>query len=447
MPIRDIVLSVVMLVLLPAGFLHPWIGILVWSWLGYMNPHRQVWGFARDMPWAMLVALAVLAGIPFAKDRKPIPWLRETFLLAALWGMYSLTTLTAMYPDEAWEQWQKVSKVLLFTFITMMFFQDRRRLRCLFLVIALSLGFYGLKGGVFSVLTGGQHRVQGPDASFFAGNTTVGVAMLMALPFLYYLQEDEPRKWLRHLLRITFWASAVAVIFTYSRGAMLGLPVVLGLLFLKRGGGRRLIAGISAAVLLGGLFLAVAPYVIPQKWWDRMATIQSYEEEGSAMSRLKAWKVAYQLASDRPLTGGGFLALEHEEIYLRYGAPWGKHSAHSIYFGVLGDHGFIALGLFVSLILLCFWSLFTLRWTTRRLPSGDWFRRSALMLEASLAAYAVTGAFFTLAYFDLFYHLVSLVVMLRVLARQEIAALKEAGPATAVLDIPGQRTGPPVLKR
>src|SRR5712691_8183252 len=219
---RDLVVTAAVLGVLPFCFARPWIGVLAWSWLGYMNPHRLTYGFASTLPFAMIVAVATLTGLVFAKDRKPVPLVRETYLLGALWLMYTITTIFALYPEEAWAQWDKVSKVMLFTFITMKLFQDRERLRYLFLVIAFSIGFFGLKGGIWAIATGGGNKVYGPDASFLGSNNSIGLALNMILPFLFILQKDEPRKWLRRLMQVMFWTSIVAIIFTYSRGAVVG---------------------------------------------------------------------------------------------------------------------------------------------------------------------------------------------------------------------------------
>lgn len=409
-----------------------------------MNPHRLTWGSASTFPFAQLVAIATLAGIPFARDRKPIPWMRETYLLAALWLMYTLSTFEALYPDEAWAQWEKVSKVLLFTFVTLKFFQDRGRLRCLFLVIALSIGFYGLKGGVWAILTGGQHRVYGPEASFLGSNNSIGLALNMTLPFLFFLQKDESRTWLRRLMWLTFWVSIVAIIFTYSRGAFLGLVIVLTILGMK--GSKRLLTGMAITLAVATFFLLLGSWFVPERWWERIGTMWTYGQDQSAEGRLISWRVAWELALDRPLTGGGFWALPHEEIFAKYAPGYsGLHSAHSIYFSVLGDHGFIALALFVFLILSCLWSLARLRRTVGTHPSGSWLVGPSLMLEASFAAYMVSGAFLTEAYFDLFYHLVSAVIILKVLVRRALAAPAPAtGLASAgVIQTPIRRSPAP----
>src|SRR5262245_56144701 len=102
MPLRDIFLTVVILGLLPSCLLRPWIGILVWSWLGYMNAHKLCWGFARDMPWAQIVAITVFMGILVSpdKERRALPNFKETWMLLGLWAVYTLSTIFAWYPDR-----------------------------------------------------------------------------------------------------------------------------------------------------------------------------------------------------------------------------------------------------------------------------------------------------------------------------------------------------------
>ena len=116
------------------------------------------------------------------------------------------------------------------TFVTMSLFQDRARLRWLYMVPALGIGFYGFKGGIWVLVTGGGELVFGPDMSFFADNNTLGLALCMVLPILLYLSRDEKRQWLKRILQVTFCLSIISIIFTYSRGAFLGLFVILSVL-------------------------------------------------------------------------------------------------------------------------------------------------------------------------------------------------------------------------
>ena len=52
---RGIVLTIFIFATIPAIFYSPWIGVLVFSWFSYMNPHKLAWGFVQSMPFAMIV--------------------------------------------------------------------------------------------------------------------------------------------------------------------------------------------------------------------------------------------------------------------------------------------------------------------------------------------------------------------------------------------------------
>jgi probable O-glycosylation ligase (exosortase A-associated) len=413
MPIRDILLTVVVFGSLPICFLRPWIGMLVWSWIGYMNPHRLAWGFARNIPFAFMVAMAVMFGFLFTKDRYSLPRTREVFLLLLLWGTFFLSTLFAVYPQDAWEHLNKVSKILLMTFMTLLLLQETKKVKMLLWVIALSIGFFGLKGGIWGVLTGGQNMVLGPPNSFISGNTEIGLAMNMVLPLLLFLRRETNRPWLRHVLLAIFVFSIIAILITYSRGALLGLAVVLSVLFLK-GRGKVIVL----LILCVGFFLA-AMY-LPEKWVGRMETIETYEQDRSAMGRLRAWEMAWNLALDRPFLGAGFRAFQ-PEMYQRYlpEYPASSRDAHSIFFQVLAEHGFTGIVLYIMLILSTFLSLRQLIRRSRRNTSLQWIFSCAQMLEASLIGYVVSGMFLSLSYFDLFYQFVAIVIILKQLTRAE----------------------------
>jgi probable O-glycosylation ligase (exosortase A-associated) len=411
MSFRDLVLNLIVFAALPVAFARPWIGVLVWSWLGLMNPHRLTWGFSYTMPFALMVAVATLAGLVFTKDRRPLPRTRELYLLIALWALFVLSTLGALYPDDAWVQLDKVSKILLMTFVGLMLLQDEHKLRGLIWVIAMSVGFFGLKGGIWALRTGGTEQVLGPPDSFIEGNTEIGLALNMVLPLLIFLRREESRWWLRSLLTAMVAFSAVAIVFTYSRGAVVGLAVVLVMLVLKSRARFMVAVLLAVAILLGQSFA-------PPKWFGRMETMQTYEQDRSAMGRINAWYVAYRIALDHPLLGAGFRPFTIE-THLRYlpSTPASGLDAHSIFFQVLGEHGFTGLALYVALIVSILLTLRSVMRSARGDPSGKkkWMESCAQMLEASLVAYVVSGLFLSQSYFDLFYYLVAITMILKVL--------------------------------
>jgi probable O-glycosylation ligase (exosortase A-associated) len=359
-----------------------------------------------------MVAAPLLLGLVFTKERKKFPITRETILMLILWGWYTLTTIFAIYPKNAWERWDITAKILLMTFVTLLLFQDRKKLKYLLLVTTLSVGFFGFKGGIFTIRTGGEFRVMGPPTSFIGDNNAMAMALLMVCPVLYYLAREETNRKLKIFLQATLFLSLISIIGSYSRGALLGLIAVIGVFFLRLNFKAKFLAAI--VIVLGvGLLFAYAP----EKWFARMGTIENYEEDGSAMGRIGAWKFAWNLASDRFL-GGGFNTFT-AELFLIYAPDAEPRAAHSIYFQVLGDHGFAGLGIFLALLGSSFLSLLKIRKTFKHIPSCQWLCNYADGVMLGLVPYAISGAFLSLAYFDLYYNYVAVVILLKALAKEE----------------------------
>lgn len=414
---RDYALILFFLVLLPFCLQRPYVSILVWSWFGYMNPHRLTWGIAYGFPFSQIIAFVAIISI--AKEMKSFsfPWERETILLLLLWFMFFLTTIFALNPEGAWEKLDRVSKILFMTCMTMYVINDKEKLRLLILVIALSLGYFGFKGGLFSLLSAGQFRVYGPPDSFIAENNGLALALNMALPLLYYLAKEEQSQKLKLLFKSVFALTILAVLFTYSRGGFLGLMVVASAVFLRMKLSGKLLVGAFVLILLPPLIT-----VMPDQWLGRMQTIETYESDGSAMSRIEAWKLAWRIGLARPLTGAGFQAMEDERMYdLYYPEATLRHDVHSVYFEALGECGFVTLGILLLLMGSCILSLRGLRKRARNNPALQWLDQYSHMVQISLYAYMVCGAFLELLSFDLFYHLVSIVVILKTLEKRALA--------------------------
>jgi len=407
MPIRDIIVLAIIFGSLPFILRRPWVGILVWCWLGFMNPHRLSWGFARNFNVAEIVAIATIISLLISKEHKRIPWTRETkvLLLFIIWMF--ITTLFALEPEAAWSQWDKVWRIQLMIFMTMMIMGTRERLQALVWITVLSIGFYGVKGGIFTIATGGNYMVLGPSDTFIGVRGGIALALNMTLPLMRYLQLTTQKAWVRNGLTAAMVLTAFAIIGTLSRGAFLG-AIAMGIFLLLKT--RKKI-----------IYLLIAPVVavsiisfMPADWTERMHTIKTYEQDASAMGRINAWWFAYNLAKDRPMLGGGFETFR-PDLFEQYAPnPDAYHDAHSIFFEVLGEHGFIGLFLFLTLGIMV-WR--TGSWIIRNGKNNSetkWMADLASMIQVSMVAYVVGGSFLGLAYFDYYYHLIAMLVLCKV---------------------------------
>ena len=414
---RDILVTVIVLGSLPFFFSRPYIGVLVWSWLSYMNPHRLGWGFAYDMPFAKIVAVTLFLSLLFnSRDIRKPPMYPLTWLWLAFIFWMGITTALAIYPDLAGLQYEKVIKIQVIILLAMMIIRTPESMQLMLWVIYLSVGFFGIKGGIFTILHGGNYRIYGPPDSYIADNNSLAVALLMVLPLGYYLFGREQRRWVRYALVASMPLIAISVVGSYSRGALLAISAVAVFLWWKSR--NRLLLGIAVLPLLPVLFLAM-----PQGWHNRMETISTYQEDASAMGRINAWRYAFNVANSRP-AGAGFDSWSAETFARWAPVPDDVHAAHSIYFSVLADHGWLGLIMFLA-IFFAAWRLATrIIKTCDGLPEHRWMADLSRMLQVSLIAYAVGGAFLSLSYFDLPWHMVGILVLMRVMLEEQGIAVK-----------------------
>jgi putative inorganic carbon (HCO3(-)) transporter len=427
---RGLVLLVIVFAALPVMLVKPHVGVLFWAWMSYMNPHRLTWGFTRTFPFAAIIAVTTILGWLFSRERKMPP--RDPLLiLLIVWSVWiSVTTLLAVFPDTAYPLWDRAIKVLFMTILTVIIMRSRERIHALVWVIALSIAYYGVKGGVFALLTGFHYRVWGPEGSFIEDNNYLAVALLMVIPLMRYLQLNTENRWLRMGLMAGMGLSVLSVISSYSRGAFLALAATSLFLALRS---RRplLLTVILMAVLVCALL------VVPKQWTARMETIRTYQEDTSAMLRIKAWEFAISTANQYPIFGGGFGIFRLNTVGPISANEWlGKPSAykvaHSIYFEVVASHGYVGLALFLTILTLGFLYAKQVDKKTRDDPNLAWLNDLGRMCQVSLVAYGVGGVFISIAFFDLPYDIIALVILARLHVTQVLdrqAAQQSLAPA------------------
>jgi putative inorganic carbon (HCO3(-)) transporter len=404
--VRDILLTVIFIFAVPYVLAKPHRGIYLWSWLSYMNPHRLTYGFAFSFPFAQVTAIATALGLLFSKER---PKFIVTPLMV-IWAIFLLwilvTTFFALESDLAYIKLSKVMKIQVMTFLTIFLINSEDRLRTLIWVIVGSIGFYAIKGGAFTILTGGAYLVWGPPGTFIEDNNELALAILMVLPLCNYLRVTTSNHWVKSLLTLAMILMVFSVLGSRSRGCF--LAGIVGAVYMWMKSNRKFWMAVGILLVLGTVFAFA-----PEKWFDRMSTIQTYEEDGSAMSRINVWKFSIRMANDR-FTGGGLDPIS-PTTFSRYADDASVvRSPHSIYFGILAEHGWMGLIMYLAIFLAAISKAKTIG---RQFESEDSeheksVRNLALMLETSLVIFMVGGAFYSLAYFDLSWHLIAAVVIL-----------------------------------
>jgi len=414
---RDIVVTLFVFAGLIYTIRKPHVGVLLWSWLGYMNPHRLCYGFAYSMPFSQITALLTMTVMLLSPERKVLPKDILVYLLLLFIVWMGMTTIFAFEAEAAQEQYIKILKIQLPVFLTMMMFNSKERIHQLLWVIVFSLGYFATKGGVFTLLTGGAFRVYGPPGSFVEENNALAIATLMIIPLLVYLRSTLTRKWAKQAALFSIISMSFSVIGSQSRGAFLAILVVGGYFWLQSK--RKFSTGFMIVLFVGLLAL-----LLPESWYERMNTISTFDKDASAMGRIHAWTMAYNVANQN-LFGGG-LNLWTNATYSNYLEGFSSFRqasfvAHSIYFSILGEHGWFGLFLYL-LIYAIGWSYCkSLVKHCDGQAHIQWIADLARMLKVGLLAYLAGGAFLSLSYFDLPWHFLAIIILLKEIAKNSEA--------------------------
>jgi len=426
---RDLLIVLFVLWVLPKAVRHTYVAVNLWTWISIMNPHRLTYGFALDFPFAAIAAVAALVSLLVTKDQLKLPGEKPVIFLILFLIWMCITTAAAYYPADSFIQLKKVLKIQLMTLIALAAIKEKKHIDWFIWVSVISIGFYGVKGGVFTISTGGNARVWGPPGGFIEGNNEIAVALIMTIPLMNYLRIMAENAWVKRGLITMMLLSAAAALGTQSRGALLALAAMGAVMWMRSE--RKLAMGIIVGFVAVGLVA-----FMPSAWEERMSTIAEYEQDGSAMGRINAWWLAFNIANSR-ITGAGYEAYSGELFAAFAPNPLDIHVAHSIYFSVLGEHGYIGLVLFLLLWLSTLGVARRLRSETRDIDELKWLFNLAGMCQVSLVGYAVGGAFLSLAYFDLpFNIMVMLVAGYGCLVTYRQRAGKEAGLAADKARLP-----------
>jgi len=413
---RDAVFALILIVGTLKAFREPYIGMLMWTWVSIMNPHRESWHM-NNYPVAAIVGGVTLVGMVIGRNNRQVFVTAPGIMLLLFTLWMCVTYIFSFYMDESTFMLVRILKINFMIFIAMMLLYTRKHIIALVWVLVFSLGFYGVKGGIFTIVTGGGFRVWGPPESFIEGNNELALALIMVIPLMYFLRSLYEQRWIRRAFLLAMLLTATAALGSQSRGALLAIVAMLGWFWLhldstgmsgnKQVGSHK--AVFAVVILAAGVALML---FMPDSWHERMNSIQDYQADASAQGRINAWYMTWNLACDN-IFGGGY-AIYNSPTFLLYAPnPYDVHAAHSIYFQVLGEHGFIGLILFLLTL------FFTWRWAgwlrthAKSSVETEWASVLGAMVQASMVGYAVGGAFLSLAYFDLPYNLVVVVVVTR----------------------------------
>jgi putative inorganic carbon (hco3(-)) transporter len=402
----------------------PFNGVLVWYAVSFGNFHTLIWDSTlATLPYAYVLAIVTGASWLLSRTEKKKLAVTPLVILTILFSLWvTITSLFALPPEEdVWLKWTFFQKVLLMCLIGFALTTTRERVNQLIWVVVLSIGFWGVKGAISFPLHGGGEGIHGPEGGITASNNEFGVALIMILPLLFYLWHTAVDRRIRRGLMVMGFLVTFATIFTYSRGALLGVSAMAVVLWLR--------SPAKMSMGLAILLFGAAVYIFaPQSWFNRMETIETYQDDSSATGRIVVWRASLRIAELHPITGGGFSVTHYADITNRMLAGTTiprlsvGRAAHSIYFDVLSEHGWVGLALFLLIALYAWRSCTSLIRNSRDRPDLTWANVLGRMGQAVLVGYWTSGAFQSLAYFDEYWCIVFIFEAARRVVAREISA-------------------------
>ena len=417
---RDLLVSLLVLGSLPLAFKKPLVGLLMFSMLAYMRLQDLSWGFAKDERWSMYVAVTMLAGWLVARE-KHLPVLEpRTLLLGFLVFWIGLGQGFAVGAKPvSFAAYIEYVKIVFIALFTTQVVRTREHLRILVWVIALSFGFYAIKNGIPGVLSLGTTYIKRGPGGMIEDNNDFALVMAMAVPLLLHLAKSERNQLLSKWLTVMAPLAGLVVILTRSRGGALSLAMA-GAILVWRSKNRML------GVMVGACAAVAVLAVAPAEWKERIQTISTYEEDGSAMGRIRAWMVAGRMIQEHPMTGVGFdrfitnhLAFEPNPHPEQLSGSGGL-VAHNSYLQIWAECGTPAFAAYLLLLALSFIDIWRVRKEAKRRYNESWILNYCTMFEAALLTFMTGSMFLNRAHFDLVYHLFTIILVFGRVAREQI---------------------------
>lgn len=415
---RDLFVFAVVVLSLPYALRRPYIGLLLFSWLAYMRPQDLCWGFARSMRFSFFAAAAMVIGFLAyeAGKQRFTRWDIRTVLMTALLCFMTCGLLLADDQGKyVLRYYFEFLKIVLISLFTVGQVTDRQRLRWLLWTICGCFAFYGFKGGLFGLATGGTRILRGPGG-MLEDNNDFALALVMCVPMIFYMGRSEGKVWLRRLADVALVFTAITIFLTHSRGAAIALVFCLLAIAWRSG-------NLFKAILALGIGVVAFFMFAPEHVLERLATLKEGTQEGSAGARIRAWTVAIRMIQAYPIVGVGIRNFQvhwHEFASDLTHGPGFAYVAHNSYLQIWAEGGTTSFASYMLILLSMFLAARKLRTWARLRPDLAWARLYGNMLEATTVGFMVGSFFLNRGHFDLVYHFFALMSCVVFVARDEL---------------------------
>ena len=377
---------------------------------------------AEFYPSALTASIALLVGIATLGFFVPTQLSMEGTLTARprevnLVLLFCLTGLLsipfAINREEAWVEFSGtfIRCIVIFVVIVNVVRTEARLKGLIFLAMAAGiwLSAEAINDYRLGLMTVEGYRAAGRGAGIFGNTNDMALHLVTILPICVSLMLGSKGAARKLLYGASAAIMIAAIVLSYSRGAFIGMLIVLLFIAWKLGRQRRL--EIVLAVLgCAGVVVLLAP----DKYGSRLLSIfiPSLDPEGSADARRGELFRSIYVALRHPLLGIGMGNYQPEMSYKGL-------VTHNSYTQVAAEMGMTALACYVMFIVTPLKKISQIARETFATRRDSRFYYLALGLQASLIAYLISSFFLSVAYVWFVYYLVGYAVCLRRLYESE----------------------------
>ena len=366
----------------------PFYALLFYIGNAYFRPEDWVWSnFVSSLNLSLLSGALVVTSSFLSRQR--FVWNGR---IALVW-LFLLHTLFSTLGSEkfsySWGYWTDFLKTIIIMYLMIVLVTDFAKFRLVLLVMVFALGLEQAKQGWFYLLTSPGWHNENP-VTFLGDNNGVAVGLLMLVPIVGFLGQTAERKWGKAFYLVLLIGCLYRALSTYSRAGLLAATAMGAIWWLRTRHKARALLGVVLVIIV------VLP-TLPDAYWTRIRTIDTYEEEDdkSALGRLHFWRVAHRMANENPLLGVGYNAynLHYDHYDFSGGAYGSQRSVHSSPLGVLAELGYMGAFLFAVIVFAALRSCSRVRKLGFTEAALSDLGKSAVALQASLVAFLVGGSF------------------------------------------------------
>jgi len=444
----DYLVALVYAAMLLGGVAAPFVTSLGYVWVDSFYPQyvgRYVLG---GFPVAAVMGTAAVLSYVLM-DRRAPPRIGAMLILTGLMAVWMTVTLSwAVAPGSAWVKWDWAFKTVLFAGFLPFVFRSRVQIEALLQVHLLGSAMHLVPVGIKSFLTGGGYGMNLtllPDEKGMSESSAMATAGIMFIPLLLFLRRHSllvPWPWMRHTFFACFAILCVpAAIGTGARTGLVCMALLAGLYWLQTR--KKLVSGFALAII--GILVVI---FAPDRWKERMGTIDDFQTDTSSLTRIKVWQWALDFVRDNPL-GGGFRAYEINVLHMPPDAfhPEGwvqrGRAPHSTWFEMLSELGWPGLIMFVTLIIMTFLTLYRVLRRTRGIEEMLWCSDLAKALGMALLVLMAGSTFIGVGFQPWYWLLFAASFCLGEYVRRALTPAKPRGVFVPAAEGPVPR--PPIL--